>query len=539
MTFFTSFHCSVRYCLATLFLISSLSGVLAQPTIVVTTLPNSLYKISTTDLDANDLVFYRYSDGYDLSAMSTAVNPEASVTRKFKSAQVKVSAFVARKNGPIELTTGDIANASCANCPVPSAGLLPGEFIRVRPTSWSPFIEPEFPASLADIKTTPVCNTPGTPWFILPITIKAPSASTYLDLTIPSGMTIKGAVVKSIWKQLAISLVPFFITDADVQSFTYSSAGSLRINMTAAFGAEFNVYLIVESDTELGEESAFSAQLFNSGGSPLGAQSSTKTITHQNPHDPNTLSAFEPSTCGLRTDNTPLGYRVDFQNLGAGDAETVIVMVMIDPSVLDHLSLANIHSSHNITFHQTSANLVAFEFANINLTGLNRDPQPALEETKGWVEFSLETYDCLPLGFFRTIASVTFIGNGGNFNETIGTNQTKQYIANCGPDPFCMSFLRNQEEGEDIAPATSFITGCYPTVFEDVLHVNVLTFEDGGNMSLTLSDLTGRIYLKKSYQTSPNTEMREDLNTAGLPGGVYLVQVRQGTKTAVFKVIKE
>ena len=519
-----------------LFLFSSTPNLHGQAAITVNYLGNNNYKIGTTTLNPEDLVFYRFSDGYEMTNMAIAANSQAPVERKFRSNQVKVTAYIARKSGPIGIATGDIGNSNCSSCPVPAVGLVNGEFVRLRPSSWDPFIDPAVPASLSDNKTTPTFfNTPTQPWFLLPVTLKGPGLGAYSNISIPPGMTIKGALIKGIWKELFIQPNEQNLVEPDVKGFVYSNPTNIRINLNS-INNEFNVYLVVTSATVLGQQSVFSAQMFNSNGTPNGAPSQQILTTHQNPHDPNELTAFQDGTCHKVSSVEPLQYRVDFQNLGLGRADTVKVSVKLDQRIFDMQSLTSdlIHSSHALTSYSIQGDSVVFTFNNIYLAGMGQTPTPAVASTKGWVSFSMLTNSCIQAetGYFLTSAKVTFMVPG--FMETMETNNTRQYLWDCGVDPLCLM------DGRNAAPEVQapFEPKCYPTLFSDNLLVEVPAAAENGALSVTLRDLTGKACIARNYQTIAGDATREMFETTSLPAGLYLVHISNGKDNAVIKVIK-
>jgi hypothetical protein len=529
--------------LVALFFVICLTGVHGQTpsSVVVTPLPNNEYRITTTNLGTDDLVFYRFSDGFDMTATNGSASVNAPVNRKFKNGQAKVSALIARKNGPVSIATADVQNTNCSNCPLPLVGLTLGEYVRLRSTSWDAFIDPATPEPLLDDKAIPNYYTPSTPWFLLPITIKAPQANSYVTVSIPSNMTIKGALVKSIWQSVGIGQTFYTVSDPDVSSFLYPTASQFRIYLTSSFNSEFNIYLLVSSATLLGEQSTFCAQMYAPNGMPFGSCSTETILTRPKPHDPNDLVNFQDYTCRRQETNPPLRYHVDFQNTGAGTAESVDVKVAIDNQVLDASTLFAITSNAQVTSYEITNSYVLFHFNGINLLGTNQDPQPPLDATKAWVEFSQNTRYCLnpAYGKFNTLGFITFTGNNGTFHETMGTNKVTQWFADAQCPVFSPACGGNKlsETGTLTEPTT--IVKCYPSIFRDVLHVDIPATEETSAASIMVSDLTGKMWHQKYYHNVTDAEINESLSTSTLPAGMYIVHVKLGDANSVFKVIKE
>jgi hypothetical protein len=145
MNIVTYFQGKLQFSLTTLILISCLTGVQAQfsYSVDIAQIPGTTtYTIGTNGLGTDDLVFYRFSDGFDMSAMKTSSNAKATVERRFKTGPIKVSAYIARKNGPVGFASNEMPIVSCATCALPWVGLGAGEVVRLRNTSWDAYIDP-------------------------------------------------------------------------------------------------------------------------------------------------------------------------------------------------------------------------------------------------------------------------------------------------------------------------------------------------------------------------------------------------------------
>jgi hypothetical protein len=572
------FHVSRRRplcCLTLLFMLGSLSGILAQSTTLTVEItppnnPTMPYTIGVAGLNSKDLVFYRFSDGRDLSAMNTPSNPKAFVTRTFELAGIAVAAFVVRKGGPVELITANIGNSNCNSCapPPPAAS---GVSMK---TSWAP--STNMISHVTDNTTTPTCILPFTPWFFLAVTMSAPSADAYSDIKLPGGMTVVGAVVKG-------SYIPipgqgnYAVSDPEVKSIDYSSNNTVKITLTSNVGVTTNatVYLIVQCATELGEQSVFQAQLYEATNRQLGSPYVFRTTTQTDPHDPNLLTPFEPATCSGSSATLPLHYRVDFQNLGAGIAQNVRIKIAVDSRIIDLSVPGSVSGSPQTPTYAAAEDGIYLYFSNINLAGLDADPQPSLELTKGWVEFTLYPKPCIPKSYttWNTTAFVTFVGiptATGTFSETIETNTVTQLLRVCN-DPLCEGVGgggdveggdtevgdtgggdtggggnpptwiggRSEDTQASLVSSQLFAPKCYPTFVRNALQIDVPATTDNGLLLVSITDLTGRMWRNTTYQTSAGMETKESLETTTLPSGLYLVRVSQGKDFAVFKVIKE
>jgi hypothetical protein len=57
-------------------------------------------------------------------------------------------------------------------------------------------------------------------------------------------------------------------------------------------------------------------------------------------------------------------------------------------------------------------------------------------------------------------------------------------------------------------------------------------------MTVSISDIVGRVWMEKSFPISMGANIKEQLDTDVLPRNMYWVKISQGTKTTFFKVIK-
>lgn len=534
-----SLRTQLSHLLGTLaFFLLSIAGLSAQePAVIINSLGNNEYRFETTTLDPADKVFYRFHDGFDLTAISTAANPNAGVNRKFKSGEIKVSAFVARKSGPIGIATNTGPTVTCPSCLVPYTGLSSNEYVRIKGTSWSPFIDPSDPDLLLDDKTIPNNITPDKPWFVLNVTLRAPSNNSYATLLIPQNMTVRGAIVNDIYRPISIGPNPIAVGHPNVSSFQHPNSNLFRVNMPTLTGVEFNIYLIVESSTVLGASSMFTAQTYNQSGTPVGPSSSTKLTTRTNPHDPNVLTAFEPSICFNVMNQNPRHYRVDFLNEGAGIADNVGVRVAIDPKIFDLSSIHNITSSSPVTWSVVNNELVFF-FQGINLQGLDQDPQPPLDAASGWVEFAVEVKDCVGPGmsqYIESIAYVTFYNTANNFEDTQATKHAKQSITDC--------FSEGEQcpDGRS-ATQTEYLNGwvnCYPSLVQDQLVVKTDVSETTADLQIQILELSGKLVFNQAYPVEQGQFFETTIASDGLTPGMYFVQITRGNQQNVFKVIKQ
>ena len=163
-------------------------------------------------LGADDLVYYLFSDGYSLSRAAVADDLYATVYRQFTANEALVTAYIARKNGPLEKATSAIVpiSDSCSTCQDPYLimsieGSTDNQAIKLS-TSWNPFSAGSISIEsfTHDITNPPFPTPDGEPWFFLNVTIERGDLE-FIDkvkIIVPDSDSITGIIVKDKWAGL-------------------------------------------------------------------------------------------------------------------------------------------------------------------------------------------------------------------------------------------------------------------------------------------------------------------------------------------------
>lgn len=504
------------------------------------------YTFSTLGLGDQDLVVYRFSDGFYTISRKTTVNPTAAITRRFVDGGMQqVVAYIARKGGPLRLTstTFPVENA-CPTCPNVALGQTNSQPFRLSYT-WMPFTNLSGLEVLTDNTTIPAFETPAEPWFFIVATVLPNTSESVTTIHIPAPFVAEGAIYKDKWGKN--------ITIGPQQSIHIPDAGNTVTINSPASGNSYMVFILLKGTPQLG----MSYTITGSMTFPLLPQVQFPAVqatvsARGNPHDPNILTARQKQVCPNVKNAEPLKYRVEFQNIGTAEAEEVEVTVnfdgqdngteIVDVSSIQTLAHGPAWATLNTTYELP--NTVSFEFPAINLPGLYQAPTPKnVSNTIGWIEFQVNPKNCLQDGALTTSATVTFIA--GAFSEDINTNDVSpiEYNELCKPSDECLE-MNPGVDGRDRASEMNagapkvLPPRCYPSLFRDNLNIDISGNGTSHFTTVFICDVTGKKWMETALHVAPGETVRQELETAHLSPGMYFVYIVQGAHTFINKVIK-
>jgi hypothetical protein len=500
-------------------------------------------------LPVGSLVFFRFSDGFHMFKTRSAASNVVEVRRSFPSILPAgqtpgVVAYIAEKGGPlgIALPQNQGSISSCPGCPHLPSVLPASEQIRLG-YSWQPFIEDVNP--FVEPGTSPLFSTPDDPWFFLIVSMRPGSGNQTVEVNIPPGFTYQNAIFRNTFG--ASQSHP---QSSPVSSISSPFPGRVNIALNEAVSYDLNVYLVVKGTPILGADYTFAAKMLKNN-TPVGTSNLTLQ-GRQYPHDPNILSVSREVLCPGIEDAQPLHYRVEFQNTGQGPTEQVQVVVQLPDNqgiVPEILSYNGPQGIDIIPSVQASPGdpyptMVSFYFPTLALPGLYQLPNPNPSETIGWVEFSLAPADCLPEEMMATKAYVYFFA--GEFEEVVPTNSLIQNVVYVDslcpePDPYCSPWDPNAG-GRSIQPepttAGTFAPECYPSPFTGLLNVSAHASPVATSLSVTITDVTGKIWASASAMLQPGEPYVRSIDTGAMPAGVYFAHFVRDGQTFTRKIIK-
>lgn len=543
---------------ALFFLMLSISAIKGQSPIglTFTNLSNGDCKFTTSGLNNQDLVFYRFSDGFHIKRQYNSADPTSnSVTRRFRPAAYhSVTAYVARKGGPVLLTYLPFNPATNSTNPLPFVGLGANEFIRFGYT-WEPFTNLSGTMALSDPTTVPaMANFPVQSWFMLPVTINPPKESQSAEINIPPGLTCLGVIYKRDWLSGQNQLT--YPGGSEPISSITKTNNKVTVVFEKPGNGEFNLYVIVTGAPQGIGQHVMTGQVFGSQTPvPIG-QCSIAVQVRQNPHDPNALTAYQKNLCPRQVGANPLRYRVEFQNIGSGPAEDVEVRVdlisnggeLSSPLVSNQISNVVVNPSWiqpvvSVTTVNPKWQQVHFFLDFIALPGLNQVPPPnSYSETTGWVEFDIQPNDCLDEFDGTLLAQGTVSFSAGTFHENVLTNETSQIVwpDSCLPDnPGCNQDPNGGGRSVGFGASAPTHPQYYPSPFNERLQMEVPVADANTPLTILISDITGKIWMEKSVPAGSGEVFRQSLDTQTWPVGMYLVHCMQGGHTSVGKILKQ
>ncbi|MCC7504861.1 MAG: hypothetical protein IT259_06165 [Saprospiraceae bacterium] len=197
---------------------------------------------------------------------------------------------------------------------------------------------------------------------------------------------------------------------------------------------------------------------------------------------------------------TPLEYLIRFQNTGTDTAFTVVIRDTLS-AFLDPTTIEPGASSHPYRFELYGEGIVKFTFEDILLPDSNVN-EPA---SHGFVQFGIRHYPDVPLeSDIYNSAGIYF-----DYNLPMITNTTWHRIG----ENFTVIGWRPAQPGIDLLIA--------PHPMNNEARIEITGLPLGSPLTMRLFDINGRLVRQEST-TAPAFALRRN----GLPGGVYLLEIR-------------
>ncbi|MEM1322505.1 MAG: T9SS type A sorting domain-containing protein [Bacteroidota bacterium] len=221
-------------------------------------------------------------------------------------------------------------------------------------------------------------------------------------------------------------------------------------------------------------------------------------------YDPNDKLAYP---IGYREEhfirpNTPLDYRIRFQNTGTDTAFTVVIRDTLD-AWLDASTIQLGASSHDYEFDISGEGYMNFTFNNIDLPDSNVN----LIASEGFVAFKILPFEETPLQtVIENQAAIYF-----DFNPPIITNETFHTIAEDYLEVLILSTQHPTLSGIEVK--------VHPNPFRGVATLSI-EGHDAKQYQFEVYDAAGRRV--RSAQPDSN---RFDISGAGLPAGLYFYRL--------------
>lgn len=200
--------------------------------------------------------------------------------------------------------------------------------------------------------------------------------------------------------------------------------------------------------------------------------------------------------------NTDIEYKIRFQNIGSGDAMTVVVLDTLSP-FLDISTLQLGASSHRYQFEILTNNVLKFTFEEINL------PPESVDEaaSQGFVKFRISQVDNNPIGtIIYNSASIFF-----DRNDPIITNTTYHEIG----EDFIEIILTNNQDL--FTPELIKVT---PNPFSQTTLITVLEGGEQNSYSIKLLNSIGQVVRQDKFSGTQYLFQRNNLGE-----GLYIFNI--------------
>ena len=530
-----------------------------------------------SDLEDQDLVFYRFSDGYYAVKIADGTNNSTALVTRTSAEPLRVSAYVAKKNGPIKFAGSENSTFTTVSGIMPTVQMGENNSIRIS-TSWEPFYETGAIENFTDESLGPPLHTPGNQsWFFLNLTVQNPYPGNAFTGEVQlayenSVFSLKNALIgDSQIESSATGMFPFTdeITFPGISYIGSVNEENLRVGIDMAAGErQVHIQFLAAGVPAQGFSSKITTTLTDDKYAEIGNDNLTLTANAY-PYDPNGIISYNENEkiCALSNSLKPLSYRAYFQNEGQGDAITVFVKIDINPDVLDGTSVFDIKSSHgtpSFVYYENEGSII-FKFVDINLPGLQADPPPLYQDTKGWVEFTVNTQECIVgEGCFTTGGEVIFLGVDDFVQVTPFEIEAKHYLVFCNENSSCtippgIPYLYCSEAGPSdgdgltetppILPfldnnggfsnneSSPFAVTSFPTVFQNSFDLIIQSMQSDQSVEIMVTNLLGEQVFHQSRMVS---EFYKETFSAGhWEEGMYVLSVRQGNETKTLKIIKQ
>ncbi len=240
-------------------------------------------------------------------------------------------------------------------------------------------------------------------------------------------------------------------------------------------------------------------------GSP---QISIECLENVGSYDPNDKAATPEGVTENHyiRQNIDIEYKIRFQNIGTGDAMTVVVLDTLSP-VLDISTLELGASSHRYQFEILTNNVLKFSFEEINL------PPESVNESasQGFVKFRISQVVDNPIGtIIYNSASIFF-----DRNQPIITNTTYHEI---GEDFIEIIIVSTKEE----SLSSEFIK-ITPNPFRQTTLITLLEGKEQDDYSLKILNSIGQVVREDKFSGLQYSFQRNNLGA-----GLYIFNIEKG-----------
>jgi len=470
--------------LAFLFTINSNAQTLLQPQPVQGF--TNKYLFTVTDLGSQDLVVFRFSDGYHINKIVEVEATSVSVERQFKEAiEYSVNAYIAKKGGTLGITTNIqtvTPSGLCDNCESPQLGMASNQNLLLS-TSWNSFFLDAIGGELESFQDVVVDMITPTDeaWFFLNLTLQNTSSQltdNLLKLSFPNEVyEVDGVIINNEWidfDNFSATSENYYPNEIDlVSTITYEPDGKVNFTFDREIEGQENIYLVVTGEpSDLDEEFIFKGQIFSKKkkkGSYLIEEVNLTVKPTNQPHDPNDISTAAPNK------NFPYN---------------------------ETMGWIRFDLSHNDCYNDTTVPWVitSGEIVFIPIAGINQyTPMNFLFHKK-----------CYPMLCINSILD--------NEVKLISTSSEK----------------RTADQNFE-----TFEIAGYPTITQDQFFISTSLLKKGKSLNMIIVDLHGKIWQEKNIKIEENMKWEESIDVSNLPSGIYFLKSEYNQNVNHLKIIKQ
>ncbi|MBL7808516.1 MAG: T9SS type A sorting domain-containing protein, partial [Saprospiraceae bacterium] len=292
-----------------------------------------------------------------------------------------------------------------------------------------------------------------------------------------------------------------------------NNSANFNIPSLAAGACELlQLDMLIGTGTPVNSEFITDARVSPSAGDPTPANNiSTLYNTVVGSFDPNCVLAY-PARNGtpkyggeiIQNQDNTLTYQIFFQNTGTAPADQVVVRDLLDPN-LNPASIRNISATHNMRILVSEDNKeLIFKFDNIGLPDSTSDYAGSI----GSIQYQIDLKPGLTLGTkIKKQVGIFF-----DFNSPVITNENVLLLVNSTK---VTPLLSDNEINLFPNPADGF-TGFYCD----------------STSQMSMYDTAGKLIVSAVYEPG-----LQELDTANLPNGIYLIRLNTNGKIRSGKLV--
>ncbi|WMI67812.1 T9SS type A sorting domain-containing protein [Mangrovimonas sp. YM274] len=309
----------------------------------------------------------------------------------------------------------------------------------------------------------------------------------------------------------SLPLSELVVNDSPNYTIINTSTGFILEFMDIEGGSEIYIPVTVECPTTLAlGETVTNSVTYTSNTDEINTNNNTASLTETvvGSYDPNDImESHGPQILydEFITSDEYLYYTIRFQNVGTAEAFEVRIEDVLDVQ-LDETTFEMLHSSHDYVVTRTG-NLLVWQFDDINLPSESMD-EP---ESHGYVHFKIKPVSGYGVGDVIPNSAAIFF----DFNEPVITNTFSTEFVE-------ILSVEDQETAE---------FSIHPNPANDMVYIQIE--EASSELRVNVFDVLGKRVLETSYAQ----EQEMALDVSSLESGIYYIQLHNGARESIKKLV--